>query len=161
VLSQRLGSVWGLPLRRCCAYCVLVGLSALHGAAMSTDSLVGVTVASGGQAGSSLPPAVAPALCLEPPLPCAHACRLLRMMDPESRTPVLRAFCYKQLVHVLIVGGGLFSSLSLFIACAQRTPCTHIIRRCLLPASRAVGLFCAGRARCARAPAMCGGLTGW
>lgn len=40
----------------------------------------------------------------------------LRMMDPDNRTPVLRAFCYKQLVNVLLVGGGLFTSSSLTIS---------------------------------------------
>ena len=33
-----------------------------------------------------------------------------------AETPVLRAFCYKQLVGVLVVGGGFFSSSSLPIA---------------------------------------------
>ena len=37
-------------------------------------------------------------------------------MDPDNRTPVLRAFCYKQLVNVLLVGGGLFTSSSLTIS---------------------------------------------
>ena len=49
----------------------------------------------------------------------AHACHTrsqLRMMDPDNRTPVLRAFCYKQLVNVLLVGGGVFTSSSLTIS---------------------------------------------
>ena len=58
------------------------------------------------------------------PLPGARAracarvcvCVQLRMMDPENRTPVLRAFCYKQLVNVMLVGGGLFTSSSLAIS---------------------------------------------
>lgn len=46
----------------------------------------------------------------------ATALLVLRMMDPENRTPVLRAFCYKQLVNVMLVGGGIFTSSSLTIA---------------------------------------------
>ena len=42
----------------------------------------------------------------------ATALLVLRMMDPQNRTPVLRAFCYKQLLHVSIVGGGVFTGAS-------------------------------------------------
>ena len=47
-------------------------------------------------------------------VPCSN--EQLRMMDPENRTPVLRAFCYKQLLNVMLVGGGLFTSSSLAIS---------------------------------------------
>jgi len=43
----------------------------------------------------------------------ATALLMLRMMDPDNKTPVLRAFCYKQLIHVSIVGGGAFTVSSL------------------------------------------------
>ena len=46
----------------------------------------------------------------------ATALLVIRMMDPDSKTPVLRAFCYKQLVHVMIVGGGVFTSTALPLA---------------------------------------------
>ena len=36
---------------------------------------------------------------------------LLRMADPENRTPVLRDFTFKQIFHVLITGGGFFDVL--------------------------------------------------
>lgn len=36
---------------------------------------------------------------------------LLRMADPESKTPVLRDFTLKQIFHVLITGGGFFDVL--------------------------------------------------
>jgi len=38
---------------------------------------------------------------------------LLRMCDPESRTPVPRAFSYKQLIHSVFMGGGIWTSLAL------------------------------------------------
>jgi len=38
---------------------------------------------------------------------------LLRMGDPENKTPVLRQFGYKQIVHVMITGGGLFDAFAL------------------------------------------------
>ena len=36
---------------------------------------------------------------------------LLRMADPEGKTPVLRDFTFKQIFHVLITGGGFFDVL--------------------------------------------------
>ena len=38
---------------------------------------------------------------------------LLRMADPDGRTPVLREFTFKQVVHVMVVGGGFFDALAL------------------------------------------------
>ena len=46
----------------------------------------------------------------------ATALLVIRMMDPDSKTPVLTSFCYKQLVHVMIVGGGVFTSTSIPLA---------------------------------------------
>ena len=45
----------------------------------------------------------------------ATALLVLRMVDPHSDTVLLEAFCYKQMVHVWLVGGGLFSSSSVTI----------------------------------------------
>ena len=36
---------------------------------------------------------------------------LLRMADPDAKTPVLRDFTFKQIFHVLITGGGFFDVL--------------------------------------------------
>mmetsp|Transcript_5957 Transcript_5957/g.22608 ORF Transcript_5957/g.22608 Transcript_5957/m.22608 type:complete len:719 (-) Transcript_5957:60-2216(-) len=36
---------------------------------------------------------------------------LLKLADPENKTPTLKAFSYKQLVHELILGGGLWTAL--------------------------------------------------
>lgn len=38
---------------------------------------------------------------------------LLRIVDPQSRTPVPQAFSYKQLIHSMFMGGGIWTSLSL------------------------------------------------
>ncbi|CAK0884763.1 unnamed protein product [Prorocentrum cordatum] len=40
---------------------------------------------------------------------------LLRMADPENRTPVLRQFGFKQIVHVMFVGGGAYDASALLI----------------------------------------------
>lgn len=45
----------------------------------------------------------------------ATALLVLRMVDPHSDTILLKAFCYKQIAHVCIVGGGLFTSSSVTI----------------------------------------------
>lgn len=36
---------------------------------------------------------------------------LLRMCDPQNKTPALNAFSYKQLLHEPVVGGGLWTAL--------------------------------------------------
>lgn len=41
---------------------------------------------------------------------------LLRMADPDNRTPVLEQFGFKQVIHASIVGGGVFDALSLQMA---------------------------------------------
>ncbi len=41
---------------------------------------------------------------------------LLRMADPDGKTPVLQQFGFKQVLHCLVVGGGVFDALSLNIA---------------------------------------------
>jgi hypothetical protein len=84
---------------------------------------------------------------------------LLRMADPEGKTPVLRDFTFKQIFHVLITGGGFFDVLvpiplcsvtgsawpllicclliiSLLLACHPSTPCG---RRCLCEPARSGG----------------------
>lgn len=45
----------------------------------------------------------------------ATALLVLRMVDPHSDTVLLKAFCYKQIAHVCLVGGGIFTSSSLTI----------------------------------------------
>jgi hypothetical protein len=40
---------------------------------------------------------------------------MIRMVDPRDETVLLQAFCYKQIAHVCIVGGGLFTSSALTI----------------------------------------------
>ena len=42
----------------------------------------------------------------------AVALILLRSVDPESKTPVPQQFSYKQLIHSLLFGGGIFTSLA-------------------------------------------------
>ena len=42
----------------------------------------------------------------------AVALILLRAVDPESKTPVPQQFSYKQLIHSMLFGGGLFTSLA-------------------------------------------------
>jgi ESS family glutamate:Na+ symporter len=42
----------------------------------------------------------------------AIALILLRSVDPECKTPVPQQFSYKQLIHSLLFGGGLFTSLA-------------------------------------------------
>ena len=43
---------------------------------------------------------------------------LLRMADPDGKTPVLRDFTFKQIFHVLITGGGFFDVLIPILLCA-------------------------------------------
>jgi len=45
----------------------------------------------------------------------ATALLLLRMADPEQRTPVFKQFGFKQIIHVMIVGGGAFDACALLI----------------------------------------------
>jgi len=79
---------------------------------------------------------------------------LLRMADPDGKTPVLRDFTFKQIFHVLITGGGFFDVL-------VPIPLTSVTRSAwplfvvvttviamLLLAHPAVGRRCARLCRC-------------
>lgn len=43
----------------------------------------------------------------------ATALLMLRMVDPDNKTLLLKSFCFKQMFHVLIVGGGVYTSTSI------------------------------------------------
>lgn len=45
----------------------------------------------------------------------ATALLMLRMVDPDNNTILLRSFCFKQIFHVLICGGGVFTSTSVIM----------------------------------------------
>eukprot|EP00054_Salpingoeca_dolichothecata_P023372 m.155659 g.155659 ORF g.155659 m.155659 type:complete len:209 (-) comp24660_c0_seq7:98-724(-) len=52
---------------------------------------------------------------------------LLRMVDPQNKTPALEAFSYKQLLHEPIVGGGLWTATVLpFIASTGAWPAVGV-----------------------------------
>ena len=55
----------------------------------------------------------------------ATALLVLRMVDPHTDTVLLKAFCYKQIAHVCIVGGGIFTSSSVTILRAGGWGRTH------------------------------------
>ena len=45
----------------------------------------------------------------------ATALLMLRMVDPDNKTILLRSFCFKQIFHVMICGGGVFTSTSVIM----------------------------------------------
>ena len=57
---------------------------------------------------------------------------LLRMADPEGKTPVLRDFTLKQIFHVLITGGGFFDVLVPIPLTATSYSCWPLLVVCLV-----------------------------
>ena len=73
----------------------------------------------------------------------AVALILLRAVDPEGKTPVPQQFSYKQLIHSLLFGGGLFTSLAVPVIAAIGVWWFSLLCSCLLGALLAVnGLYC-------------------
>ena len=56
---------------------------------------------------------------------------LLRMGDPDGRTPVLRDFTFKQIFHVLITGGGVFDVMVPIPLCATTGSVWPLLLVCL------------------------------
>jgi ESS family glutamate:Na+ symporter len=76
----------------------------------------------------------------------ATALLLCRMLDPHNETPVLASFCYKQSLHVLIVGGGIFtSSVVPMLAVFGVWPVLAITVTCFVLCS--VGAYCLGKSQ--------------
>jgi Na+/glutamate symporter len=57
---------------------------------------------------------------------------LLRMADPEGKTPVLRDFTFKQIFHVLITGGGFFDVLVPIPLCSATRSAWPLLIVCLI-----------------------------
>ncbi len=65
---------------------------------------------------------------------------LLRMADPEGRTPVLRDFTFKQIFHVLLTGGGFFDVLIPIPLTATTRSAVPLLLVCVL--ATALALAC-------------------
>ena len=73
----------------------------------------------------------------------AVALILLRAVDPEGKTPVPQQFSYKQLIHSMLFGGGLFTSLAVPLLAAIGVWWFALLCACLLGTLLAVnGLYC-------------------
>ena len=73
----------------------------------------------------------------------AVALILLRAVDPEGKTPVPQQFSYKQLIHSLLFGGGLFTSLAVPLLAAIGVWWFSVLCSCLLGSLLALnGLYC-------------------
>jgi ESS family glutamate:Na+ symporter len=73
----------------------------------------------------------------------AVALILLRAVDPEGKTPVPQQFSYKQLIHSLLFGGGIFTSLAVPLLAAIGVWWFSLLCACLLVSLLALnGLYC-------------------
>ena len=90
---------------------------------------------------------------------------LLRMADPDGKTPVLRDFTFKQIFHVLITGGGFFDVLVPIPLCATTGSAWPLLIVCSLficvflaahpAAPRRCRQFCAAKASPLSTTRMC------